>query len=250
MIDLRPRTGRGVRVAVVDSGVLAGHPHVGDLAPGIGVDPDGDDARVGDDADDVHGHGTACAGVIRWGAPGAELVPVRVLDRELGAPARVIGVALERLRDLDVRVVNLSLGIPDPEVARPLHPAADALLAANVVLISAVRADGQASWPSTHPGVIAVGADPELEGWQYRRTAADAPVTFEACPYPRPIPGQHPRRNFAGTSFAAPRLAALAARALEADPTLDRDRLVDVLAAAAIDFDHTRRHRPSHPDRA
>jgi len=249
VIDLRPRTGRGVRVAVVDSGILGGHPHVGEVAPGIGVDVDGDVVRVNDDGEDVHGHGTACAGVIRWGAPHATLVPVRVLDRELGAPASGIRAALERLLDLDVQVVNLSLGIPDAEVARALHPAADALLAAGVTLFSAVRADGLPSWPSTHPGVIAVGADPTLEGWQYRRADDTAPVAFEACPYPRPIPGQHPKRNFAGTSFAAPRLAALAARALEADPTLDRDRLVDVLAAAAVDFDHTRRHRSSRPDR-
>ncbi len=35
------RTGRGVRVAIVDSGVHARHPHVGGVAGGVGIEDEG-----------------------------------------------------------------------------------------------------------------------------------------------------------------------------------------------------------------
>ena len=59
----------GVRVAVVDSGVEDGHPLVGRVAAG-GVVVADDDAPAGarfeqGPHDDLFGHGTACAGLIR-----------------------------------------------------------------------------------------------------------------------------------------------------------------------------------------
>ena len=83
--------------------------------------------------------------------------------------------------------------------------------------------------------ILAVTADPDLPGWTY--TVGAPPSTFAASPFPRPIPGQPPQRNFAGTSFAAPRVAALMARALELDPHLRGDQLVSVLIDNAPRFD-------------
>ena len=64
------RTGRGVRVAVIDSGVHAAHPHVQGVAGGIGIDASG---AMHDDYVDRLGHGTAVAAVIREKAPSAEI---------------------------------------------------------------------------------------------------------------------------------------------------------------------------------
>ena len=60
--DYPGATGRGVRVAVIDSGVHPSHPHVGTVAAGVGVDADG---RLDGDTVDRLGHGTAVAAVIR-----------------------------------------------------------------------------------------------------------------------------------------------------------------------------------------
>ena len=85
-------TGRGVRVAVIDSGVHAGHPHVGAVEGGVSFAADG--AR-GVDAVDRLGHGTAVAAAIREKAPDATLVPVKVFDRELRATADALVAAID-----------------------------------------------------------------------------------------------------------------------------------------------------------
>ena len=92
-------TGRGAKVAVVDSGVDADHPWL-QRGPVTGVqgyatltlDPDADDGFVltTDPHDDLVGHGTACAAIIRALAPECELYSVRVL----GAKDKLLGHAL------------------------------------------------------------------------------------------------------------------------------------------------------------
>ena len=72
------RTGRGIRVVIIDSGVNAAHPHVGSVAGGTGI---GDDGRPHPDYLDRLGHGTAVAAVVREKAPDAEIHAVKVGNR-------------------------------------------------------------------------------------------------------------------------------------------------------------------------
>ena len=104
------RTGRGVRVAVVDSGIAAGHPHVGGMVGGVSLLENGEDPS---DYRDRLGHGTAVAGAIREKAPDAELLAVRIFDRELKATAEVLARAISWAADHGVQLINLSLGTPN-----------------------------------------------------------------------------------------------------------------------------------------
>ena len=74
-------TGAGTRVCVLDSGIEAGHPLVGEVQQAVAISIEGDEVIVDeqDTAGDLCGHGTACAGVIRSLAPECELASVRVL---------------------------------------------------------------------------------------------------------------------------------------------------------------------------
>jgi subtilisin family serine protease len=73
-------TGKGIRVCILDSGVEAGHPLVGELAGAVAVSRDEEDVAVHeDDEGDLCGHGTACAGIVRSLAPECSIYSVRVL---------------------------------------------------------------------------------------------------------------------------------------------------------------------------
>jgi len=60
-------TGRGVKVAIIDSGVDASHPAVGGVQGYVAITADKKDRLALDERPHVddYGHGTACAGIIR-----------------------------------------------------------------------------------------------------------------------------------------------------------------------------------------
>lgn len=112
--------GTGVRVAVLDTGVDGTHPALaGRMLPGFDfVDFDTDPSEVGTAANPAFGHGTHVAGLIAMGAPGATIMPLRVLDPDGGGNTWVLAEALLYAADPDrnpatddgAHVVNLSLG--------------------------------------------------------------------------------------------------------------------------------------------
>ena len=98
---------RGVRVAVIDSGVHADHPHVGGVAGGIGIDEYG---VAHDDYVDRLGHGTAVTAAILEKATGAEIFAIKVFDAELTATGQALVAACEHALTIQARIINLSLG--------------------------------------------------------------------------------------------------------------------------------------------
>lgn len=124
-------TGQGVRVAVLDTGADLLHPALtgrwARTADGrvLGRDFVGDDADPSEEGGAGFagwGHGTHVAGLVTLAAPGARLMPVRVLDPAGRGNAWVLAEALMWALDPDgdpatddgARVVNLSLGTTVP----------------------------------------------------------------------------------------------------------------------------------------
>ena len=112
--------GRGVPVAVIDSGVNPDHPHVGAVAGGVRIQLSGD---VSGDYVDRMGHGTAVFAAIQEKAPGAELFAVRVFSDRLRTSARALVAAIDWAAERRVRVVNLSLGTLREDHAEMLEAA-------------------------------------------------------------------------------------------------------------------------------
>lgn len=196
-------TGAGVRVAIIDSGVHPGHPHVGEVASGVSFDGTG--AR-GDDTVDRLGHGTAVAAAIREKAPAAILMPVKVFDRELRATADALVAAIDWAVEAGVDVVNLSLGTANPAHQRRLGEALVRAARSGVCLVAAAEQEATRWLPGSLPLAVGVTLD-----WECARDAAMVEVTQEgavrrirmrASGYPRPIPGVPPERNLKGLSFA------------------------------------------------
>ena len=223
------RTGRGVRIAVVDSGVHADHPHVGGVSGGIAIGPAGE---LSEDYVDRLGHGTAVAAAIREKAPECELLAVRVFDRALMTTGQALVAAIEWSALQGVQLINLSLGTSNQEHAPALADAVTKAAAHGAIVVSAAPQDGAAWLPGGLTGVVAVDVDWDCPRDECRVVNADADgIRLTASGYPRPIPGVPPERNFSGLSFAVANATGLLALRLEDRPLQAIAALADCLRA-------------------
>jgi ABC-type multidrug transport system fused ATPase/permease subunit len=215
-----PGRGRGVRVALIDSGANAPHPHVERLARGVTVAVENGTVAIRDGHADKNGHGTACAALISYLAPEAEIHAVKIFERELRAPAAALVAAIRWTAAERIPLVNLSLGTVAGDHVTALAAACADAAAAGAVLIAAAPAAGPPSYPAHLPMVIAVGEDRSLGDDELRWVGAPG-LEFVTSGYARPQPGIPPERNLRGASFAAARFTSLVARVLEREPGLD-----------------------------
>lgn len=151
--------GSGATVAVLDTGVTS-HADIDGMLPGR--DFISDDA----DASDPHGHGTHVAGTIAESAgnglgaagvaPGAALLPVRVLDAAGNAPYDKIFAGLAYAVEAGADVVNLSLA---GDADAGMCDAVTRAVTAGVVVVAATgNSAGPVGYPAACPDAIAVGA--------------------------------------------------------------------------------------------
>ena len=158
--------GAGVTVAVVDSGVNAGHP---DLQGAVLTGRDMVSGKNGHF--DAEGHGTAMAGIIaargRGGAgflgiaPAAKVLPVTPSDVTMYVTAGIRWATAH-----GAKVINMSFAIVPSD---NMHAAIREAAAADIVLVAAAgnngNTDNKAEYPSSYPEVLAVGADrPQRQG--------------------------------------------------------------------------------------
>ena len=209
-------TGRGVRVAVIDSGVHAAHPHVQGVCGGVGIDAAG---LEHEDYIDRLGHGTAVTAVLREKAPGADIYAVKVFDRELATTGQALVAALAWSHRHDARLIALSLGTSNLEHEAALTREIEQATAKGRCVVAAARQSETRRLPGDIQGVIAVELDMSLPRdvaeWS---VAEDGGVVFRASGYPRPLPGVPPERNLHGMSFAVANAAGLLACMLEGVP--------------------------------
>jgi hypothetical protein len=220
---------RVIRVAVIDSGVHASHPHVGGVGGGIGIDEHG---TPHDDFVDRLGHGTAVAAAIREKAPDADLFAIKVFDRELAATGAALVAACQQALKLRAQIVNLSLGTQNSEHEPALTDVVNQLRDTGTLVIAAGEQAGVRWLPGAIAGVWSVTLDwsvPRDSCWLERIDQNGA--SFRASGFPRPIPGVPPEKNVKGLSFAVANVTGIVAKIL-AD-----DRAGDPTAAVTRAFD-------------
>ena len=232
------RSGAGVRVAVIDSGVDASHPWVGGLAGGVIVEPDPDgeppDVRyVEGPHDDLYGHGTACAAIIRKLAPDVELWSVRVLGERLTGKAWVFAAGIEWCLDHGIQVLSLSLSTSNDDYVEPFHRLVDQCAYQRVPIIAAMANEHQATYPSEFAGVLSVAA---TEGTDLEHILHNPkpPAEWGAPGIDVEVAWlDGAAMTVSGNSFAAPVVAGHVARILGAHPGLTVWQVRTVLAALA-----------------
>lgn len=211
---LDERTGRGVRIAIVDSGVHEAHPHVNGVAAGVAIT---DDGTWSPDYTDRLGHGTAVAAAIREKAPDAEIIAIKVFWRSLATDVETIVRAFDAAIAHRAHVINVSLGTSDMQ-HRERFAAAVAYAEAQGAVVVAADEDRGVRWL---PGALEAAVVPVRADWSFERDAyavvrIDGRIVVRASPYPRDIPGVPRERNLNGVSFAVANASGFVARALEA----------------------------------
>ncbi len=230
------RTGRGVRVAVVDSGIDTEHP---DLKGRVreSVEAVTEDGRIEfrpSTSGDQAGHGTACAGIIASIAPDAELYSVKVLGPKASGSGDMFLVGLDYAIKQKFRVINLSLGTTKRDYFAPLHDLLDRAYQAGCIVVSAANNLPYPSYPSIFSSsVVSVvkraGGDPFNFGYRYGQVIElVAPgVEIETA-----WPGGG-RRQLTGNSFACPYIVGIIALIMEAHPNLTPFQVKSILYTIA-----------------
>ncbi|MFF5917817.1 type VII secretion-associated serine protease mycosin [Streptomyces flavochromogenes] len=171
-------TGKGVTVAVIDSGVEKGNPDLpGQVLKGKNLAP----GEAGDEFTDYTGHGTNMAGLIAgtgkanggqgaFGlAPGAKILPVRVPGSEGGKGSqaaadrefnRFMPEAIRFAVDSGAKVLNISQG--STAGSTQLTDAVKYALDKGALVFASVGNSGDKAnrleYPGATPGVVGVGA--------------------------------------------------------------------------------------------
>jgi len=219
-------TGAGVTVAVIDTGVIFGHPALaGHLLAGgfdfVGRDADPTDERTffdedGDGlVDEQFGHGTFVASLVLAVAPEAEILPVRVLNDEGFGTASTVAAGIVWAVDAGATVLNISVDLPVvPEVVKEaLKYAQDN----DVLIVAAAGNGGQPDliFPARFSqviGVAAVGAGNVATAFTNYGAQASlvAPGERLIGAFPQSLNPAGTAR-WSGTSFSSPLVAGAAA---------------------------------------
>lgn len=238
-------TGKGVRVAVIDTGMDTGHKDLsGQVATRRSFVQDGDRVFASD------AHGTAVGGVIAARAndvgivgvaPDADLIALKACwypqssdDASSTGQARCSSWSLAMAMDFavrsDARVINLSLsGPPDQLLTRLIENAAHQ---GRVVVAAATSTEaGEQSFPAsldTVVGVVSSDIDDRLEaiGWRARGKLLAAPGVEILTTAPGQAYGFQ-----SGSSLAAAHVSGVLALMFQSAPTLDATRATRLLQA-------------------
>jgi hypothetical protein len=258
-------TGQGVIVAVVDTGVDFNHPELnsqiyvnpGEIA-GNGIDDDhngyvddtsGWDFYSNDNyADDGNGHGTHVAGIIAAAAngfgvtgvaPGAKIMPVRVLGSDGSGSSNSVAAGIRYAVDNGADIINMSLG---GSLSTVIQSAIQYAQQHNVLVVSAAGNDSGAM--PTYPARLSASLSNLISVGAYNSSnvhasfsdlvGASGAVQVDApgvAIYSTYLNGQY--ATLSGTSMATPEVSGLAALTLSANPSLTAAQLRNLIVAGA-----------------
>lgn len=235
--DWKLRTGKGVSVAIIDSGIDETHPDL------IGKIKESVEAKRKEkrivfekcDAGDSAGHGTACAGIISRVAPDAEFFSIKVLGAGGLGDGYAFLAGLEYAIKNQYKIVNLSLGTTKPQFFAPLHDLLDRAYQAGCIVVAAANNLPQPSFPSVFSSslisvVKSEENDPFKFGFRYGEIIElTAPGVNVRTSW---VGGGY--RNLTGNSFACPHIVGIIALLLESHPNMTPFQVKSALYEIAL----------------
>ncbi len=226
--------GRGVRVAVIDSGV---YPHR-DLAGHIEKGRNYVYGMDSNDTTDNHGHGTFVAGIIAAQcngydtlglAHGATIVPFKVTDTGSIYMSTAILAMYDAVKEFDCDVINMSLGAE--KTSTELERAVNYVVRDSGAILVAAAGNGNSSaysYPASYDCVISVAnAEKTADGYKIRYSSQRNDMVDVAAPGTDVYSLENSSSGYkfwTGTSFACPYVSAAAALAKSVIPSINQEQ--------------------------
>jgi len=213
---IRDGRGRGVKIAILDSGVEASHPALGglELVDDIAVIEDGMKLKVvPGEGRDLFGHGTAVAGIIRATAPEAEIGSIRVLGESLSARTAIILEGARQAIERGYHILNCSLGCGVPEHVLKYKSWVDEAYLKGVHVVAACNNQDSArpEWPGFFTSVLTVNmARTDQDGELFYKPGHLVEFAARGVDVEVPWSGGG-MKKVTGSSFAAPRVTGMLA---------------------------------------
>lgn len=231
---MRHGTGRGIKIAVLDSGIELSHPAlerrrlVDDIA--FEISSAGTVRRVPGMGVDVNGHGTAMAGAILAAAPEAQIGSFRVLDRNFSGKFAILREAATLAIESGYQILNCSFGArAEDRTIGHFKPWVDLAYRRGVHVVSACNNQSfrEAEWPGNFPTVVSVNmarTDPGALHLRWDESDLQASghlVEFAAQGIDVEVPWRDGLTVVrSGSSYAAAHAAGILARLLSVYPIL------------------------------
>ena len=218
-------TGRGIKVAVIDSGVERTHEALDgmELADDIAVVNDTLQLRVIDgNGTDAYGHGTAIAEIIRRIAPEVSIGSFRVLDAALASRTAIIQEGVRQALDRGYHVLNCSFGCRGEAryVMSYKEWVDESYLKGRHVVAACNNFDFSVpEWPGHFPTVITVNMA-RTRGHQFFYSPTQLAEFAAAGENIDVAWAGGSRKCVTGSSYAAPVMSGLLARLLSVHPSL------------------------------
>ncbi|MFH0967633.1 MAG: S8 family serine peptidase [Methanobacteriota archaeon] len=237
---------KNMTVAIIDTGVDAGHEDLTGVVSDKGVDWI-ENRSVMIDSD---GHGTFMAGIVGAitsngkgvsGVARVSILPERVGKNETGIFSSLSAVAIKHAADNGSRIILMGYGGPGQS---PAEEAAITYAVSKGCILIAPAGNGASNeghYPSDYSEVISVGSTAKTDGLSY---FSNYGIFVELV-----APGEgiistwsgNTYQTVTGTSPAAALVAGTAALILEADPSLDRNQVREILSSTSRDLGRTGR---------
>jgi len=226
-------SGRGVTIAILDSGV-ADLKHFKQKIKRIDL--------VADGVPLSNSHGTSVASVIlgdsetiQGVAPKAHILDVRVMNNDGVGSGLTIAQGIVAAVDKGAHIINLSIGSPDS--CAVLQRAVEYAANKDVMMIAAVGNEGAdtVSFPAAYDGVIGVGAGDENELYQsFSNRGSEVDLSAPGLSIPAfDLNGE--QALVTGTSFATPIVTGTLAYLKSLYPQVSNGDLLDLMKTTAND---------------